>query len=130
MLRTVLHSKIHMATVTAALPDYVGSITIDADILDTVGMRVNDFVLVANCRNGNRFETYIFEGDRGSGKIEINGAAAHLVEPGDKVIIMHRAMLDEQEYASNRPLVALMNTDNTVREVIRYEPGPAATLRS
>ena len=124
MLRNVLHSKIHMATVTAALPDYVGSITIDADILDAVGMRVNDVVLVADCRNGNRFETYIFEGDRGSGKIEINGAAAHLVEPGDKVIVMHMAMMSDAEYALNRPRVAIMNEDNTVREMIRYEPGP------
>ena len=123
MLRNVLHSKIHMATVTAALPDYVGSITIDADILDVVGMRVNDVVLVADCRNGNRFETYIFEGDRGSGKIEINGAAAHLVEPGDKVIIMHMAMMSDEAYALNRPRVAIMNEDNTVREMIRYEPG-------
>jgi aspartate 1-decarboxylase len=113
-----------MATVTAALPDYVGSITIDADILDAVGMRVNDVVLVADCRNGNRFETYIFEGERGSGKIEINGAAAHLVEPGDMVIIMHMALMTGEEYASNRPRVALMNDDNTVAEVIRYEPGP------
>ena len=124
MLRKVLHSKIHMATVTAALPDYVGSITIDADILDAVGMRVNDAVLVADCRNGNRFETYIFEGERGSGRIEINGAAAHLVEPGDKVIIMHMALMSDEEYASNRPRVALMNADNSVAEVIRYEPGP------
>ena len=124
MLRKVLHSKIHMATVTAALPDYVGSITIDADILDAVGMRVNDAVLVADCRNGNRFETYIFEGERGSGRIEINGAAAHLVEPGDMVIIMHMALMSDEEYASNRPRIALMNDDNTVAEVIRYEPGP------
>jgi aspartate 1-decarboxylase len=129
VLRQVLHSKIHMATVTAALPDYVGSITIDADLLDAVGMRVNDVVLIANCRNGNRFETYIFEGDRGSGKIEINGAAAHLVEPGDKVIVMHMALLSDQEYPTHRPRVALMRDDNSVREVIRYEPGPAGTLR-
>lgn len=122
MLRPVLHSKIHMATVTAALPDYVGSITIDADILEAVGMRVNDVVLVADCRNGNRFETYIFRGESGSGKIEINGAAAHLVEPGDKVIVMHMAMMSDQEYATNRPKVALMNDDNSIRELIRYEP--------
>lgn len=128
MLRNVLHSKIHMATVTAALPDYVGSITIDADILDAVGMRVNDVVLVADCRNGNRFETYIFEGERGSGKIEINGAAAHLVDPGDKVIVMHMALMSDEEYAANRPRVALMHEDNTVREVIRYEPSRDGTL--
>ena len=85
MLRKVLHSKIHQATVTAARPDYVGSITIDRRLLDATGMRVSDAVTVANCRNGERFETYIFLGEAGSGKIEVNGAAAHLVEPGDKV---------------------------------------------
>ena len=128
MLRNVLHSKIHMATVTAALPDYVGSITIDSEILDATGMRVNDVVLVANCRNGNRFETYIFEGERGSRKIEVNGAAAHLVEPGDKVIVMHMAMMSYEEYAANHPRVALMNDDNTLREIVRYHPGPSLAI--
>ncbi|GJQ30409.1 MAG: aspartate 1-decarboxylase [Phycisphaerae bacterium] len=121
MLREVLHSKIHRATVTAALPDYIGSITIDADLLDRCAMRVNDKVLVTNCRNGERFETYIFRGERGSRKIEVNGSAAHLVEPGDLVIIMHFAHMDEQEYARHRPIVLIMDKDNAVREVMRYE---------
>jgi aspartate 1-decarboxylase len=121
MLRKVLHSKIHMATVTAALPDYIGSITIDADILDQIGLRVNDAVLVANCRNGERFETYVFRGEPGSRRIEINGAAAHLVEPGDKVIIMHYAYMSDAEYAVHRPAAAIMNANNTVNEVMRYE---------
>jgi len=122
MLRKVLHSKIHMARVTAAKPDYVGSITIDADVLESVGLRVSDAVLVANCRNGDRFETYVFRGDPGSGAIEINGAAAHSVEPGDEVIILHFALMDDDEYAAFRPKVAIMSEDNTVRELIRYEP--------
>ena len=122
MLRPVLHSKIHRARVTAALPDYIGSITIDADILDAVGLRVNDAVHVANCRNGERFQTYVFRGERGSRKIEVNGAAAHMVEPGDIVIIMHYAMMDEREYAMNRPKVAIMRADNTIEQVMRYEP--------
>lgn len=122
MLREVLHSKIHMATVTGAKPHYIGSITIDANLLDACGMRVNDRVLISDCRNGNRLETYIFRGDPGSGKIELNGAAAHLVEEGDKVIIMHYALMDDEEYARNRPTVLIMNDDNTVADVLRYEP--------
>jgi aspartate 1-decarboxylase len=122
MLRSVLHSKIHMATVTGASPDYMGSITIDADLLETVGLRVSDQVLIANCRNGARFHTYVFRGEPGSGIIEVNGAAAHLVEPGDKVIILHFAHVDDAEYAAHRPRVAIMRDDNTVERVMRYEP--------
>lgn len=121
MLRPVLHSKIHMARVTAAKPDYVGSITIDADLLEACGMRVNDLVLISNCRNGERFETYIFRGARGSGCIELNGAAAHLVEPGDKVIIMHYAWLTSDEYAAHRPKVLIMHDDNSIDHVMYYE---------
>lgn len=121
MLREVLHSKLHRATVTAALPDYVGSITIDAALLDRVGMRVNDKVLVTNCRNGERFETYIFRGEAGSGKIEVNGAAAHLVEPGDLVIVMHFALMDDNERARHRPKVLIMGPANQVREEMFYE---------
>jgi aspartate 1-decarboxylase len=122
MLRKVLHSKLHMARVTAALPDYVGSITIDADFLDASGMRVNDAVTIANCRNGERFETYVFRGARGSRKIEINGAAARLVEVGDKIIVMHYAYMTDEEYAANRPRVLIMGDGNRVQEVMRYEP--------
>jgi aspartate 1-decarboxylase len=121
MLRNVLHSKIHRATVTAALPNYVGSITIDEDFLDATGMRVNDMVAIANCNNGERFETYIFKGARGSRKIELNGAAALLVKPGDKVIIMHYALMTDEEYAAHRPRVLIMGEGNKVEQVIRYE---------
>ena len=126
MLREELYSKIHMATVTAAKPDYVGSITIDADLLSATGMRVNDKVLISNCRNGARFETYIFLGEPGSGAIELNGAAAHLVEPGDKVIIMHFALMDDAEYATHRPRVAVATDANAVGRELRYDPWPAA----
>ena len=125
MLRPVLHSKIHMATVTAAKPDYVGSITIDATLLEATGMRASDKVLVANCRNGARFETYVFVGEPGSGAIELNGAAAHLVEPTDKVIVMHYAMLTDDEYPAFRPKIALVDDQNALTELIRYEPWPA-----
>ena len=122
MLRSVLHSKIHMATVSGARPDYIGSITIDQDLLEGVGLRVSDRVTVANCRNGRRFDTYVFRGEPGSGVIEVNGAAAHLVEPGDKVIILHFALMDDEEYADHHPRVAIMREDNSVERVVRYEP--------
>lgn len=122
MLREVLHSKIHMATVTGAKPHYVGSITIDADLLEACGMRVNDRVLVTNCRNGNRLETYVFRGAPGSGIIELNGAAAHLFEVGDRAIIMHYALMTDDEYESNHPTVLIMNDNNTIKETMRYAP--------
>ncbi len=121
MLREVLHSKIHRAAVTKAIPEYVGSITIDADLLRQCGMRVNDKVLISNCRNGERFETYIFKGKKGSRCIEINGAAAHLVEPGDRVIIMHYALMTDKEYKKHKPKVLLMNERNEVERVMRYD---------
>ena len=124
MLRPVLHSKIHMAQVTMAKPDYVGSITIDADLLAAVGMRASDRVLISNCRNGARLETYVFVGESGSGAIELNGAAAHLVEPGDKVIIMHYALMTDEEYAQFEPKVALVDDDNRVTKLLTYQPTP------
>lgn len=122
MLRKVLHSKIHMATCTGASPDYMGSITIDEDLLDASGMRISDAVLIGNCRTGARFETYIFAGQRGSRVIEVNGAAAHLVEKGDRLIILHFALLTEDEYAAHRPTVLIMDPDNTVHQTMRYKP--------
>ncbi|CAN5781248.1 aspartate 1-decarboxylase [soil metagenome] len=113
-----------MARVTAARPDYVGSITIDENLLTACGMRISDAVTVANCRSGERLVTYIFRGAPGSGAIELNGAAAHLFQPGDKVIIMHYAFMSDEEYAGHLPKVLIMHDNNTVREVMRYEPGP------
>jgi aspartate 1-decarboxylase len=122
MLRKVLFAKIHRAVVTAAKPDYVGSITIDSRILDDTGIRVSDAVEVANCDNGERFETYVFRGEPGSGAIELNGAAAHLVNPGDRVIIMHYALMTDAEYAAHHAKVAIMHPDNRIAEVRTYQP--------
>jgi aspartate 1-decarboxylase len=122
MLREVLFAKIHKAQVTAARPDYVGSITIDADWLEATGLRASDRVLVSNCRNGERFETYVLWGEPGSKKIEINGAAAHLVEVGDPLIIMHFALMTDEEYRSHRPRVLVMGPGNQPQRVQRYEP--------
>lgn len=123
MLRKVLHSKIHMGVVTRARPDYVGSLTVDAKLLEMMGLRASDAVLVANCRNGERFETYIFRGEPGSGALEVNGAAAHLVEEGDQLIVLHFALMSDEEYAKHKPTVLIMNEDNSVKETIRYRPG-------
>ena len=125
MIRKVLHSKIHQAVVTEARPDYQGSLTIDANLLDATGIRPTDAILVANCETGSRFETYVFRGEPGSGIIGINGAAAHLASPGDKVIIIHWAHMTDEEAARHHPRVILMNEDNTIREAINYDPCPA-----
>lgn len=124
MLRKVLHSKLHMARVTGASPAYMGSITIDADLLKRVGMRANDAVLVANARNGQRFETYIFRGEPGSRQIVVNGAAAHLVEIGDPVIVMHFGWATDEEYQRLRPKVLILSDQNDVAEELNYEPWP------
>jgi aspartate 1-decarboxylase len=93
-------------------------------------MRVSDKVAVANCRNGARFETYIFRGEPGSKKIEVNGAAAHLVEAGDKLIIMHYALMDDKEYARHKPRVLVMSEDGDAKEDLEYEPGPKPSKKS
>ena len=125
MIRKVLHSKIHQAVVTEARPDYSGSLTIDINILRECGMRASDAITVANCSTGSRFETYVFEGEAGSGTIGINGAAAHLASVGDKVIIMHYAHMKEEEYESHCPKVLIMNTDNSINQSFHYEPTPS-----
>jgi aspartate 1-decarboxylase len=123
MLRKVLHSKLHMCRVTAASPEYIGSITIDADLLESCGMRVNDAVEIANCRNGERFETYIFRGEPGSRQIQVNGAAAHLVEVGDPLIVMHYALMTDEEYQAHHPKVLIFGAGNRVERTMEYRPG-------
>jgi aspartate 1-decarboxylase len=122
MLREALYAKIHRATVTACEPDYIGSITIDADLLDACGMRPSEKVLVADVTSGNRFETYIFKGLRGTGVIGLNGAAARLTGIGHLVIIMSFCQLTAEELAQHRPKVVLPTPDNRVGRVIAYEP--------
>lgn len=87
-MRSLLRAKIHKATITQADPDYVGSITIDKDLIELVDMWPNEKVLVASNTSGARLETYVIEGERGSGKICMNGPAAHLISPGEEVVIM------------------------------------------
>ncbi|MED4580913.1 aspartate 1-decarboxylase, partial [Bacillus atrophaeus] len=95
MYRTMMSGKLHRATVTEANLNYVGSITIDEDLIDAVGMLANEKVQIVNNNNGARLETYIIPGERGSGVICLNGAAARLVQPGDTVIIISYKMMSE-----------------------------------
>ncbi len=100
-MRWVLRSKIHKATVTEANLDYVGSITIDEDLIDKVGLWSGEKVLVVDNTNGNRLETYVIAGDRGSGIICMNGAAAHLIKKGDEIIILGFELADKPIKSSN-----------------------------
>jgi aspartate 1-decarboxylase len=122
MLRMMLNSKIHRAVVTEADLNYVGSITIDQDLLDAVGMLPNEKVHIVNNNNGARFETYIISGERGSGVICVNGAAARLVQRGDVVIILSYVYMMNDEAKEHTPTVAIMNENNSIREIINYEP--------
>ena len=122
MLRMMLNSKIHRATVTQADLNYVGSITIDQDLLDQVGMLPNEKVHVVNNNNGARFETYIIAGERGSGVICVNGAAARLVQKGDIVIILTYGYVMDENVRDHKPTVAIMDENNKIREIINYEP--------
>ena len=121
MLRTVLNSKIHRATVTQCDLDYVGSITIDKDLLDISGLHENEQVQVLDITNGNRLTTYVIEGERGSGIIGINGAAAHLVSKGDLVIICSYVQLNEEEFKNHKPCVILVDEDNKFKKILDRE---------
>lgn len=105
MLVEVVKSKIHRVTVTQADLNYIGSITIDEDLMDAANIIANEKVSIVNNNNGERFETYVIKGERGSGVICLNGAAARKVQPGDIVIIMSYALMDFEEAKSFKPTV-------------------------
>jgi len=121
MFRTVFKSKLHRATVTQACLDYVGSITIDEDLMDAADILINEQVAVVDINNGERLETYAIPGPRGSGVICLNGAAARLVQPGDKVIIITYAVVDNQEAKTWKPTVAFLNDANQISELKNEE---------
>ncbi|MEC1648625.1 aspartate 1-decarboxylase [Bacillus halotolerans] len=122
MYRTMMSGKLHRATVTEANLNYVGSITIDEDLIDAVGMLPNEKVQIVNNNNGARLETYIIPGQRGSGVICLNGAAARLVQEGDKVIIISYKMMSDQEAANHQPKVAVLNNQNKIEQMLGQEP--------
>jgi aspartate 1-decarboxylase len=121
MFRTLMNAKIHRARVTEANLDYVGSITIDEDILDAVGMVENEKVQIVNNHNGARLETYIIPGKRGSGVFCLNGAAARLVQKEDIIIVISYALVPEEKIATHKPKVALMGEHNKIKELIDHE---------
>ncbi|UAC47050.1 aspartate 1-decarboxylase [Bacillus aquiflavi] len=122
MFRTMMNGKIHRARVTEANLDYVGSITIDEDILDAVGMVANEKVQIVNNNNGARFETYIIPGERGSGVFVFKRAAARLVQKGDIVIIISYVLVAENNVLTHKPKVAIMDENNQIKELIHTEP--------
>ncbi|MEK4537196.1 aspartate 1-decarboxylase [Peribacillus sp. FSL K6-1552] len=126
MFRTMMNGKIHRARVTEANLNYVGSITIDEDIIDAVGILPNEKVAIVNNNNGARLETYVIAGERGSGVVCLNGAAARLVQPDDIVIIISYVMIAEDKLSDHQPKVAIMNENNQIVELISNEP--AATI--
>lgn len=114
MLRSLLKSKIHRATVTDADLHYEGSVTIDEDLLKAADLLPNEHVHIWDVTNGKRFETYSLKGKKGSGTICINGAAAHLAKKGDIIIITSFAMLDEKEIKKHKPKIVLVNSQNKI----------------
>ena len=114
MRRTMLKSKIHRARITGSDLNYVGSITVDSELLEAADMLEHEQVQVLDIDNGARFETYTIAGAPGSGEITINGAAARLVHEGDKVIVVSYGEYDEAELESYRPLVVHVNEDNRI----------------
>lgn len=123
MRRTLMKSKLHRATVTQADLDYVGSVTIDRDLMDAADLLPHERVQVLDVTNGARLETYVLEGERGSGVIGINGAAAHLVHPGDVVLIVSFAEFDEDEARGWEPTVVLVDAANRIDRVLTERAG-------
>lgn len=117
----MLKAKIHRATVTQAELDYVGSITVDMDLLEQAGILEYEKVQIVDVNNGSRFETYTIAGERGSGVMCLNGAAARMVQTGDKIILMAYAQMTPEEASELRPTVLFVDEKNKVTKVTNYE---------
>jgi len=117
MLRTMMRAKLHGATVTAANLHYMGSITLDSELMEKLDILPNEKVHVLNMNNGTRLETYVIPGAKGSGVVGLNGAAARLGQPGDKVLIVTYALMSDEEARSHRPKVALLDEGNRIVEI-------------
>ncbi|MDG5787564.1 aspartate 1-decarboxylase [Evansella sp. AB-P1] len=127
MYREMMSGKLHRATVTEANLNYVGSITIDEELMNAVGILENEKVQVVNNNNGARLETYVIRGKSGSKTICLNGAAARLVQPGDKVIIISYKWINDLECSEHLPKVAILNDENQIVEMLHSEP--ASTIK-
>ena len=121
MTITMLKAKIHRATVTQAELDYVGSITVDMDLLEQAGILEYEKVQIVDVNNGSRFETYTIAGERGSGVMCLNGVAARMVQTGDKIILMAYAQVTPEEASELRPTVLFVDEKNKVTKVTNYE---------
>ena len=121
MRLNMLKGKIHRATVKQAALDYVGSITIDVDLLEASGIIEYEKVQIVDVNNGARFETYAIAGERGSGMICLNGAAARCVQPNDKIIIMCYCDIDEEEAKAHKPKVVFVDDENKISRITNYE---------
>ncbi len=121
MMLNMLKGKIHRVKVTQAEFDYVGSITVDEDLLDAAGIREYEQVHIVDINNGQRFETYTIKGERGSGIICLNGAAARCVQKSDLVIIMSYAQMSEEEAENHKPKVVFVDENNKISKISRYE---------
>ena len=121
MYLNVLKSKIHRATVVQAELNYVGSITIDEELMEAAGIYEYEKVQIVDVDNGSRFETYVIAGERGSGMICLNGAAARMVQTGDKIIIMCYAQMTPDEFKENPPKVVFVDDDNHISRITNYE---------
>ena len=118
---TMLKGKIHRATVVQAELNYVGSITVDEDLLDAAGIYEYEKVHIVDINNGNRFETYTIAGERGSGLICLNGAAARCVQVDDKIIIMAYCSMNEKEVKNHKPNVIFVDEKNKIEKITTYE---------
>ena len=121
MIMTMLKGKVHRATVVQAELDYVGSITIDEALMDASGICEYEQVQIVDINNGQRFETYVIAGERNSGMICLNGAAARMVQVGDKIIIMCYAGMSSEEMNGYAPKVVFVDDENKVKRITRYE---------
>lgn len=121
MYLNMLKSKIHRATVVQSELDYVGSITIDEALMEVAGIYEYEKVQIADVNNGNRFETYVIAGERNSGMICLNGAAAHKVDLNDKIIIMSYAQMTPEELKNNKPKVVFVDDENKITRITNYE---------
>ncbi len=116
----MLYSKIHRATVTDANLNYVGSITIDEELMEAAKLRVGQKVDILNINNGERFQTYVIKGERGKREICLNGAAARKAHPGDKIIIVAYAHYTPQELENYEPTIVLVNEKNDIEKILTY----------
>ncbi len=117
MLRYMLKSKIHRAVVTEANLNYVGSVTIDKELMEAADIMENEKVTIVNINNGQRFDTYVIEGEAGSGLMCLNGAAARLVEVGDLIIVLTYTLLETEECKTYKPRLVFVNERNQIEQI-------------